>query len=141
MHNDRKREIQIGIVDGYNVKYGTLNKMKSNVIYIRGKAKIFPSLKKNSYQKEIYNLKHNFNKKVKQLIEEENGLLNSFICHLEMNETGMTFHKKSFIKYDVYIKPIIVKKIDDYNDYIINFVNKLNTVLTCLLKANYMMNI
>ena len=50
----------------------------------------------------------------------------------------MTYNKKSFLKYDVYVKPSVLKNISDYECEISSLVNAFNNNLSNFLEKSNM---
>lgn len=138
MNRKNKKEIKLQDIDKYVVKYGSLNKEQPEVIYIKAKTKIIPKIKKSDYTKDIVNIKYEFNKTVKNLILNNKSFGNSYICNFDTNGNGMMYNKKSFLKYDVYIKPHVLKNIAEYECEISSLVNDFNDNLSNLLEKNNM---
>lgn len=138
MNKRSKKEIKLQNTDKYTVKYGSLNKEIPEVIYIRAKTKIIPKIKKSDYSKDILGIKDEFNRTVKKLIVDNKSFGNNYICHFDTNGNGMTYNKKSFLKYDVYVKPSVLKNISDYECEISSLVNAFNNNLSNLLEKSNM---
>ena len=138
MNRKNKKEIKLQDIDKYVVRYGSLNKEQPEVIYIKAKTKIIPKIKKSDYTKDIANIKYEFNKTVKNLILNSQSFGNSYICNFDTNGNGMMYNKKSFLKYDVYIKPHVLKNISEYECEISSLVNDFNDNLSNLLEKNNM---
>lgn len=141
MQNNRKREIRIPDIDKYNAKFGTLNKYRPEVIYIIAKTKVSPKTRKADYSQDVSNIKTNFLKAVDGMITNDSRLRKEHICNIDANDSGMTYGKNSYIKYDIYIKPTELKAIDDYYQDMHQFICRLNNVLSDLIEKNSMMHI
>ena len=126
-------------MDNLSVKYGTLDKNSPDVLFIRFKGKIIPTIIKNDYTKEIVELKTEFNSIVKNVILNYCDIFdcNKYLCNIEVSEKGVTYKKGSYIKFDVFVRPNEIKDITYYEDVItrmsieinneiINILNKLN---------------
>ena len=120
MNKRSKKEIKLQNTDKYTVRYGSLNKEIPEVIYIRAKTKIIPKTKKSDYS------------------NDNKSFGNNYICHFDTNGNGMTYNKKSFLKYDVYVKPSVLKNISDYECEISSLVNAFNNNLSNLLEKSNM---
>lgn len=138
MDNNKKREIKLDKTNKFNIKYGTLDKNNPEVLYIRAKAKIKPNNKKSDYCQEIASIKKDFVKMVNNIIVNDKSVYNKHICCFDANDNGMVYNKNSYIKYDIYIKPIIIKHIDEYRSYVSDLTSILNNNLTTLLEKNNM---
>ena len=135
----KSKQIKLNIMDNLSVKYGTLDKNSPDVLFIRFKGKIIPTIIKNDYTKEIVELKTEFNSIVKNVILNYCNIFdcNKYLCNMEVSEKGVTHKKGSYIKFDVFVRPNETKDITYYEDVmtrmsieinneIINILNKLN---------------
>lgn len=135
----KSKQIKLNIMDNLSVKYGTLDKNSPDVLFIRFKGKIIPTIIKNDYTKEIVELKTEFNSIVKNVILNYCDIFdcNKYLCNIEVSEKGVTYKKGSYIKFDVFVRPNEIKDITYYEDVItrmsieinneiINILNKLN---------------
>lgn len=95
-------------------KYGTLDKNNPEVVYIRSRASITPSIKKKDFSDDVISLKKVFLNNVKTLITINNIFENKHLCNIEVSEKGLEYGKKSHIKFDVYLKPKEIKPIMEY---------------------------
>lgn len=138
MKNDRGREIKLTNIDKFNIKYGSLDKICPEVMYIRAKTKVKPFVKKGDYSKDILIMKTDFIKSVGDIIHRDKNFQDTHICHFDTNENGMMYNKNSYIKYDVFIKPIHIKHINEYEKQVYDLVYAFNSKLTSLLEKNNM---
>lgn len=118
------------------IKYGTLDKNNPEIIYIRSKARITPTIKKKDYNDSVSIIKKEFIKNVKTIVKSYSKFEGKHICSLEMSDNGIAFGKKSYIKYDVYVKPKEIKKIDEYENDIKNMISDVDIMLNHLLEIN-----
>lgn len=138
MKNDRGREIRLTNTGKFNVKYGSLDKICPEVMYIRAKTKVKPFVKKGDYSKDILFMKNDFIKSVSDIIRHDKNFQDTHICYFDTNENGMMYDKNSYIKYDVFIKPINIRHINEYEKQVCDLVNAFNSKLTSLLEKNNM---
>lgn len=117
-------------------KYGTLDKNKPEILYIRSKATITPSIKKKDFSEDIASIKSLFEKNVKGIILKSNDFENKHICSIEMSENGIAYGKKSHLKYDIYVKPKEAKTLSDYSNDIQYLTSEFNFNLLQLLSSN-----
>lgn len=88
-------------------KYGTTSEGKyPSVLYMRSKAKITPLEKKASYEDEITNVKEQFMEYVGEQIRKSKQFGNSHLCNIDISSKSVSHGKVSFLRYDVYLKPI-----------------------------------
>lgn len=125
--------------DGYTkikTKYGTLDKNNPEILYIRSRATVTPTISKKDFSEDISNIKKSFEKNVKTVMFKSDVFEDKYICSIEMSENGIAFGKKSHMKYDVYVKPKINKTIDEYISDVQSIVYCFNQNITELLTKN-----
>ena len=122
--------------NGFKVKYGSLDKKNPDILYVRSRTTITPSIKKSDYSKEILSVKNKFVHDANDIILLSDYFEDRFICNIEISEKSLAYGKKSHLKYDVYLKPLENKNFEEYYDDINNIVNKLNVKLSFLLETN-----
>lgn len=115
-------------MNNLSVKYGTLDKNSPDVLFIRFKGKIIPTIIKNDYSKEIVELKTEFNSVVKNVILKYCDIFdcNRYLCNMEVSEKGITFKKGSYIKFDIFLKPNEIKDIILYKSIMEKIANEIN---------------
>lgn len=115
-------------MNNLSVKYGTLDKNSPDVLFIRFKGKIIPTIIKNDYSKEIVELKTEFNSIVKNVILKYCDIFdcNRYLCNMEVSEKGITFKKGSYIKFDIFLKPNEIKDIILYKNIMEKIANEIN---------------
>lgn len=141
MDNENKRTTkEYKIVDKQfpemKIKYGTLDRNNPEIVYIRTKARITPIVKKKEYNDGVTSVKETFEKLVKSVVRNNSYFEDKHICSIEISENGIAFGKKSHIKYDVYVKPKEIKKLDEHETEIKSMVFIFNENLSNSLFAN-----
>lgn len=124
----KSKQIKLYIMNNLSVKYGTLDKNSPDVLFIRFKGKIIPTIIKNDYSKEIVELKTEFNSIVKNVILKYCDIFdcNRYLCNMEVSEKGITFKKGSYIKFDIFLKPNEIKDIILYKNIMEKIANEIN---------------
>lgn len=124
----KSKQIKLYIMNNLSVKYGTLDKNSPDVLFIRFKGKIIPTIIKNDYSKEIVELKTEFNSVVKNVILNYCDIFdcNRYLCNMEVSEKGITFKKGSYIKFDIFLKPNEIKDIILYKSIMEKIANEIN---------------
>lgn len=118
-------------------KYGThLNAIKPNVIYLRSKAKIRPLIDKDTFEKEIIKIKNDFNKYVEKQVINNKMLYNNFLSSIDISTKSVKYGKISFLRYDVYLKPVIIDTLEKNIPLFNNLINKIDKKLIKLLLKN-----
>ncbi len=115
-------------------KYGSpTTEDKPKVLYIRSKAKITPFINKLSFETDINNIKNTFLKYIDTQIKKNKNFNNKYLSNIDMSSKSITHGKISFLRYDVYIKPIKQKTLMDNKKLFERFSYKLDQKLDKLL--------
>ena len=114
-------------------RYGALDKNNPEILYIRSRATITPSIKKKDFSENIIEVKKIFEKNIKTVILNSKAFEKKYICSIEISENGIAFGKKSHVKYDIYVKPKMNKAIEEYYDDVQTMVYLFNQKLSQLL--------
>ncbi len=112
--------------------FGTLNKNAANVIYINGKGKVKPSIMKTDYSADSKAIKQAFDKFVDKTVKEDEHFYNDYICSCDISENGLSYGKKSHIKYSIFVKPKVVMPIEEYMEAMQRF----NATVSNYLKSD-----
>ena len=121
---------------GLKTKYGALDKKNPEVIYIKSRATITPKIKKRDFSDSISKLKKVFEDNVRKTMAHLTDYDKRHICTLEISENGISYGKKSRVRYDIFIKPKTVKPLEEYRDEIQKLSHIFNTDLKTLLNDN-----
>jgi len=135
----KTKQIKLNIMDNLSVKYGTLDKNSPDVLFIRFKGKIMPTIIKNDFSKEIVELKTEFDKIIKDIIINYCDIFDCkrYLCNIEVSEKGVTYKKGSYIKFDVFVRPNEIKDIMCYEDVITRMSIEINNeIINILSKLN-----
>ena len=134
MNKRTSKELTIFTNCNINCKLGTVNKYDPSIIYIRAKAKLFPNIDKKDYSNDIKEVKKNFNKYTKLLLNNNSNFDNKHIVNFELGENCLSYNKKSNVKYDIFLKPNVIREITMQEVYVKEIVDKLNNKLIELFK-------
>lgn len=124
----KSKQIKIDTIQELSAKYGTIDKKSPDVLFIRAKGRIIPTVKKVDYSKDIVELKQNFNNIVKDKIMLHKNDINCerYICNIDISEKGISYKKGSYIKYDIFVKPKNKKDVFDYKDELTSLLTNIN---------------
>ena len=122
------KQIKIEDIEDLSAKYGTIDKNSPDVLYIRAKGRIMPTVKKNDYSNDIIELKKGFANIIKNNIMSFKNDINEkkYIYNIEISEKGISYKKGSYIKYDIFIRPNVKKEILEYKDIVTNLLTNVN---------------
>jgi metal-sulfur cluster biosynthetic enzyme len=100
--------------ESFRVKYGTIDALKLNAIYINIDSWVEPKELIN-FDSNIRLTRKNIISKLNQVIDKE-IFLENFIVDLDLRSSGMSLNKKSFMSVEITIYP---KKIIKFNSDLI----------------------
>lgn len=132
-----KCEIKLNKQGNFVTRYGTtLNEKEPSVIYLRTKSKITPSVKKKEYNENILRAKNEFTSFAKNYLLNCNDVENAFLFNIDMSPKGVKFGKKSFLRYDVYLRPKVKSTLQENQGKMENISLTLDENLERILKNN-----
>lgn len=115
-------------------KYGSPTKEeKPKVLYIRSKAKITPFTEKISFETDIENIKYAFLKYIDIEVKKNKNFHDKYLSNIDISSKSVSYGKVSFLRYDVYLKPIIQKTLIGNKKLFEKISNKLDKKLDKLL--------
>lgn len=120
--------------NNFITKYGTTcRSLKPSVLYLRTKTKITPIVDKNTYENDIIDIKNKFTEYVDKRIKKSKYFDDNYIFNIDISSKSIKYGKTSFLRYDVYLKPIVRKSVNDnmklYSEYSEAFDKKLIKLL------------
>lgn len=96
--------------NGYLTKYGTnltSDNNKPTVVYLRSKIKITPKLKQQSFENEINSVKSELQQFINKELQNNSMFENRHLCNIELSAKSVSYKKISYMRIDLYIRPII----------------------------------
>lgn len=88
----------------FTLKLGTTNKQNPQVIYIEGRTFISPNEDKDSYEKDLRDLKIFLKKKIYQALVNSDYFWKEYILDFQIANSGVRLGKKSFLSFEVLLK-------------------------------------
>lgn len=120
--------------NGFTTKYGTTISGKiPTVYYLRSKGRLTPKTKKKNYKTEVIEIKKSFGEYLKKNVGKEGLFDSNFISSIDISEKTIGFGKKSYIKYDIYLKPLKIASFEEHQQMFHDYSNHLNGYLCDLL--------
>lgn len=132
-----KRTVKEYKLDNDNVfqsKYGTLNKNNPSVIYVKSRGKIVPLIEKNTYIEDVADIKESLTAYVDRLIKNNDEFQDRYIFNIDTGDNALKYNRKSYFKYDVYLVPVEIKPLDDYEETVNEMSMAISGHLETLLK-------
>lgn len=128
------KEIDItGKNSTFITKFGTFEENLPKVVYIHAKAKVLPMTNKKNYSNDIKTVKDSFSEYVEDFFKKEENTKYSdkFLCSCDVSENSIVFGKKSNLKYEVLVKPLQPRRLEEYTDDM----KELSTLLSNQLES------
>lgn len=117
------------------MKYGSVNRLESDVLYTRTKGKIKTPVKKTTYAPDIKEIKRSFCKIIKDTVNSNDKFDKKFfLCDVDISEKGLLVKKYGSIKYDIFVKPLKVCNMEEYEGDIKSLMAVINRKIFDLLK-------
>ena len=85
--------------ENFRLKIGTTNRNNPVVVYINGKAFISPNVEKETYNRDIYEMKRSLTNSIRDNIKKTNLFDESFILDFQVAQNGVAKNKKSFLSF------------------------------------------
>ena len=111
----------------FSIKYGTTDKNNPTVIFLRAKGKVKPYIDKTNYKNDVTKIK----KEITNIIKDEIMLLSDiidcskYLFDVDLTEDTMNYNKISRLNYNMYMKPVEVKKIETYEKRITDMCERI----------------
>lgn len=141
MHN-KVKFIPIDTNDGIVTKYGSIeNNEKPTVILLRGKGRVKANTKQSSYEAEVNLFKKNFEKGICYIIEKTKRFESDYLVYVELSSKNISHSRFSFVKYDIFLKPIVPKTMKQLEKSVINISKSINKSLVSELKGHFQIKI
>ena len=132
-----KNVIKLNKQGNFITQYGTtLDEKEPSVIYLRTKSKITPSIKQKEYSENILKAKNEFTSFAKNYILNCNDVEDMFLFNIDMSPKGVKFGKKSFLRYDLYLRPKTKLTLEDNKTKMERISLAMDNKLEKILKNN-----
>lgn len=105
--------------DTFKLKLGTMDKTNPLVIYIEGKVFITPNEEKDSYTKDMKDIKFALKKTIRESLSNSDFFQNEYILEFQIADTGIKTNKKSFLTFELLLRQPANKvlKLNDIKKY------------------------
>lgn len=77
---------------------------KPDVVFLRAKTRITPSVMCKTYESDILHLKNEFEKYSRELLDNSKHYEKNYIFSIDLAEKSVKFKKTSHLHYDVFLK-------------------------------------
>jgi hypothetical protein len=97
------KEYKLDVCNHISLKYGTVNRMNPQVIYVSGKCWVSPKSLMN-YNDVICNIEKGMKRNIKSFLIDGVNFDNRFILDFDINVDDITPNKKKFLSFDFYLR-------------------------------------
>jgi len=101
--------------DKIELRYGSINKLKPNIIYVIGNSWIIPQYV-GDYKRDIINIINRFKKLLRQRVKESNNFDNNMVCDFDVKFATLKENKKNCMSFEVFLKQYSKNGIIPLND-------------------------
>ena len=105
-----------------------------DVVYLRAKIRVTPSIQKKTYEKDILSIKHDFENFARNILDSCGDYDNNYIFSVDISEKSVKFKKTSHLRYDIYVKPKEKKTLIEHKQILSDISDKLDDKLIALFK-------
>lgn len=88
----------------FTLKIGTTNKLNPQVIYVEGRTFISPKEDKESYDKDVREIKVLLQRKLSSMLNENDLFERKYILDFQLANSGIRMGKKSFLSFEFLLK-------------------------------------
>ena len=123
----------------FSIKYGTTIKNNPTVIYLRAKGKVKPYIDKTNYKSDVSKIKKGITNIIKEELMSLSDIIDisKYLFDIDLTEDTMNYNKISRLNYNIYLCPINVGKIEDYEKRITDMCDRIEIKITgCVNKNN-----
>lgn len=119
----------------FEIKYGTQDENNAEVLYMRVRTRMSPTVKKDKYTDTVASAKENFTALTKELFNGKGDFDKRNLCEFSASEEGVSYGKKSRLRYDIFLRPKIVKDMVEYEEQMVGFADTINERIMKILKS------
>lgn len=88
----------------FKLKIGTTNRKNPIVVYIEGRTFISPNVDKETYNKDIYDMKRSLKASISDNIKKTSLFDDSFILDFQVAQNGVAKNKKTFLYFQFLLR-------------------------------------
>lgn len=133
----KTNEIKLSKDNNFLTKYGIKNgDEKNDVFYLRTKAKITPTIKKETYEEDVLNIKNKFGKFIENTIINNKSINNNYLSNIDISAKSIAYGKVSFLRYDVYVRTNYKSTLEENKPFFENLSLKIDSFLIDTLEKH-----
>lgn len=89
---------------------------KPNVVFLRAKVRITPNEIKKTYEQDILSISSEFDSFVRSVLDVNTNYDKNYIFSVDVAEKSVKYKKTSHLRYDVFLKPKKLLKMEEHRD-------------------------
>lgn len=97
------KEYKLDVCNHISLKYGTVNRLNPQVIYVSGKCWVTPKSNLN-YEEVINKIEKRMRNNIKTFLIDEINFEKRFILDFDINIEGLLPNEKKFLSFDFYLR-------------------------------------
>lgn len=97
------KEYKLDVCNHISLKYGTVNRLNPQVIYVSGKCWVTPKSNLN-YEEVIGKIEKRMRNNIKTFLIDEINFEKRFILDFDINIDGLLPNEKKFLSFDFYLR-------------------------------------
>ena len=105
------------------LRYGTVNRINPNIIYVVGNMWVVPKYK-GDYKRDVLNAINKFKKLLRKKVSDSDSFDDNIVCDFDVKFATLKQDKKNCITFEVFLKQNLKKELITFN----LLPNKLNEI-------------
>ena len=97
------KEYKLDVCNHISLKYGTVNRLNPQVIYVSGKCWVTPKSNLN-YEEVMDKIEKRMRNNIKTFLIDEINFEKRFILDFDINTEGLLPNEKKFLSFDFYLR-------------------------------------
>jgi hypothetical protein len=97
------KEYKLDVCNHISLKYGTVNRLNPQVIYVSGKCWVTPKSNLN-YEEVINKIEKRMRNNIKTFLIDDINFEKRFILDFDINTEGLLPNEKKFLSFDFYLR-------------------------------------
>ena len=118
------------------VRYGVINRLNPSVIFIRAKGDVRPVVKLSAYGDIVAGFKRSFPEIIKKHVLKEEINPDKCLFNTEISDNSLVYNKPAHIRYEVFIKPVDIKPMEEYEEKMKNIATGINDDIKAYFNDN-----
>jgi hypothetical protein len=117
------REKELFLNDKIELRYGTVNRINPNVVYVVGNTWVVPKYE-GDYKRDVLNIVNRFKKLLRKKVNDSDTFDNNIVCDFDIKFATLRQNKKNCITFEIFLKQNSKNDLIEFN----SLSNKLNEI-------------